>query len=340
VEHEPPGVAPYRVVLVPRLWLLSLTQRSRMNVGDALPIALEKALREGGLRDFSLRLQRPYKPLDHVCMYRESHLAFFSRWVEREGLYFHFEHGEDAKTPVVSDARPHAPPVGAPVRFMSSADTRGGVEAVTHLSVQRRVTAAEVTLRDYDPLNPTLDVSGHGAVDADGRGLIVPRRRGCDGLSRASTHARKHRTRPPRGAPALSLQSPASPSEGSTRPGPPSAPNPGRQPRGSPPTIRSPTSGARRPEPDIRSPGAVTPGWARWEGVGGCSPRRARPVIAGVGGCSPRRASPVIAGVGGCPAEPVTSPATRYYEPAPPAATTTAGPATGDAPSGSRSGST
>lgn len=172
VEHELPGAALYRVVLVPRLWLLSLTQRSRMYVGDPLPTVLEKALREGGLRDFSLRLQRPYKPLDHVCMYRESHLAFFSRWVEREGLYFHFEHGEDAETLVVSDARPYAPPVGAPVRFMSSADTRGGVEAVTHLSVQRRVTAAEVTLRDYDPLNPTLDVSGHGAVDADGRGEV------------------------------------------------------------------------------------------------------------------------------------------------------------------------
>ncbi|TAK27967.1 MAG: type VI secretion system tip protein VgrG [Myxococcaceae bacterium] len=172
VLHELPGAALYRVVVVPRLWLLTLTQRSRVYVGDALPAVLEKSLREGGLRDFSLRLQRSYKPLDHVCQYRESHFDFFSRWVEREGLYFHFEHGEDAETLVVSDARPYAPPVGAPVRFLSAADTRGGVEAVTHLSVRRRVTAAEVTLRDYDPLNPTLDLSGHGAVDPSGQGEV------------------------------------------------------------------------------------------------------------------------------------------------------------------------
>ena len=70
--------------------------------------------------------------------------------------------------------------------------------------------------------------------------------------------------------------------------------------RGRPPTIRSPTSGARRPEPDVRSPGAVAPGWARWEGVGGCSPRSARPATAGLGGCSPRSARPGTAGLGGC----------------------------------------
>lgn len=171
--HELPGAALYRAVLVPRLWLLSLTQRSRVYVGDALPAVLEKSLREGGLRDFALRLQRSYKALDHVCQYRESHLAFVSRWIERDGLYFHFEHGDDAETLVISDARPYAPPVGGPVRFMASADTRsGGVEAVTHLSVRRQVTPAEVTLRDYDPLNPTLDVQGHGAVDQHGRGEV------------------------------------------------------------------------------------------------------------------------------------------------------------------------
>ena len=172
VLHELPGAALYRVVLVPRLWLLTLTQRSRVYVGDALPVVLEKCLREGGLRDFSLRLQRTYKPLEHVCQYRESHFAFFSRWIERDGLYFHFEHGEHAETLVVSDARPYAPPVGGPVRFLSSADTRSGVEAITHLSVQRRVTATEVTLRDYDPLNPTLDLHGQANIDARGHGDV------------------------------------------------------------------------------------------------------------------------------------------------------------------------
>jgi type VI secretion system secreted protein VgrG len=172
VLHELPGAALYRVVIVPRFWLLTLTQRSRVYVGDALPAVLEKSLREGGLREFSLRLQKSYKPLDHVCQYRESHFAFISRWIERDGLYFHFEQGEEHETLVISDSRPYAPPVGGAVRFIASADTRSGVEAITHLSVKRNMTAAEVTLRDYDPLNPTLDVSGNGAVDARGKGEV------------------------------------------------------------------------------------------------------------------------------------------------------------------------
>jgi uncharacterized protein involved in type VI secretion and phage assembly len=201
-----------------------------------------------------------HSPLDRVCMYRESHRALFSRRVEREGLYFHFEHGEDAETLVVSDARPYAPPVGAPVRFMSSAYTRGAVEAVTHLSAQRRVTAAEVTLREYDPLNPTLDVSGHGAVDADGHGEV--RRFGDTFLN----------------------------------------PVEGRR-----------LAGLRAQE--------VTGTLAR-------SPASLAGAIAAMG---PTESIEV---------ELIEVELRETYEPAPPAATTTAGPATGDAPSGSRSGST
>ena len=164
LEHELGGAAVVRLVLVPRLWFLSLSERSRVFVGDALPAVLEKSLREGGLRDVAFRLQRSYRPLEHVCQYRESHLAFVSRWMEREGLYFHFEHGDEAETLVITDARPYAPAAEGPVR--------SGLEAVTALSVRRRAAPGDVLLRDFDPALPTMDVSGAAPVDRRGHGEV------------------------------------------------------------------------------------------------------------------------------------------------------------------------
>ncbi len=172
LEHELGGAAVVRLVLVPRLWFLSLSERSRVFVGDALPAVLEKSLREGGLRDVAFRLQRSYRPLEHVCQYRESHLAFVSRWMEREGLYFHFEHGDEAETLVITDARPYAPAAEGPLRFAASADVRSGLEAVTALSVRRRAAPGDVLLRDFDPALPTMDVSGAAPVDRRGHGEV------------------------------------------------------------------------------------------------------------------------------------------------------------------------
>jgi hypothetical protein len=65
--------------------------------GWAIPIdTLRAVLEQAGLASdtFELCLNGKYGEREHVCQYEESDLAFVERWIEREGMYYFFEHGE------------------------------------------------------------------------------------------------------------------------------------------------------------------------------------------------------------------------------------------------------
>ena len=123
VHHEPDGRAFLRAVLVPRLWRLTQTLHSRIFTQQTIPDILKKTLEDGGLTsaDYSLQLTGQYPPEEHVCQYRESHFDFLSRWMEREGLYYFFEQGDDGEKLVIADdksAHEALPP--APVRYFAA----------------------------------------------------------------------------------------------------------------------------------------------------------------------------------------------------------------------------
>jgi type VI secretion system secreted protein VgrG len=47
--------------------------------------------------DFKVALKNPsdYRKHSFVCQYQETHFAFISRWMEKEGLYYYFDHEPD-----------------------------------------------------------------------------------------------------------------------------------------------------------------------------------------------------------------------------------------------------
>ena len=75
------------------LFKLTLTRHSQVFVKDSggpdtVPKIIEEVLKAGGLTkgadwDFQLEKESVYKPLDHVCQFRESHYDFICRWMER-----------------------------------------------------------------------------------------------------------------------------------------------------------------------------------------------------------------------------------------------------------------
>jgi len=91
--HAVPGHSLIRTLLVPKLWLLGLSKHSRVFTKQALPDIIQFILEDNslGADDYELRLGG-YAPEEHVCQYRESDLDFLSRWMEREGIYYFFEH--------------------------------------------------------------------------------------------------------------------------------------------------------------------------------------------------------------------------------------------------------
>ena len=133
------------------------------------------------LDDARFELTASYAPLPHVCQYRESHFAFLSRRMEREGIYYFFEHGDARERLVVTDDRSfHQPLSSDPVRYTRvSGAGAAGVSGLRSFTCKQSTIAGSVEVRDHDYLRPALPARGAG--EGLGRG-----RRPCSSTARTS----------------------------------------------------------------------------------------------------------------------------------------------------------
>ncbi|NLC37331.1 MAG: type VI secretion system tip protein VgrG [Alcaligenaceae bacterium] len=91
----------YRITLVPRLWQLSLNYLNDVYLDEhRIPEIIQRTLERNGLRgpDIRLALKNPddYRQRSFICQYEETDLDFISRWMEQEGLYYFFDHEDEA----------------------------------------------------------------------------------------------------------------------------------------------------------------------------------------------------------------------------------------------------
>jgi type VI secretion system secreted protein VgrG len=153
--------------LVPALATLEASLHSRVFTHKSLPQILATVLEEGGFSsdDYELRLRDAYPVEEHVTQYRESDYAFLSRWMEREGLYYFFEHGERSeKLVIVDDPAAHARFSSKPVRFTASgADALRGA-GLTQASLRHALRPGVLTVADYDYTRPAMEMRSKAAV--------------------------------------------------------------------------------------------------------------------------------------------------------------------------------
>ena len=173
--HAADGYALFRAVLVPRLHQLRLGRHSRIFTKMSVPDVIEAILKDNGLSgvDYELRLQG-YEPEEHITQYRESDLDFLSRWMEREGIFYFFEHGEDGDKLVIADHLAYdEDPLGKPVRYHPQLGSdRSAGQSFRSFSARLSTLPTSVKLRDYDYAKPNLDVSGSAKVDDTGAGEV------------------------------------------------------------------------------------------------------------------------------------------------------------------------
>ncbi len=174
--HQWRDTALYRAVLVPRLWNLGISRHSRVFTDNTIPEILEAVLKFGGLEagSFELRLRGTYPTREHVFQYRESNLAFLTRWMDRLGMYYFFEAGDDGEKLVITDVKSsHAEARSDAVRYVpdSAADAMAN-DALDTFHCVRTALPATVKLLDYDHTKPTLDVSGSASVGTGGVGEV------------------------------------------------------------------------------------------------------------------------------------------------------------------------
>ena len=95
----------YRIVIRPKLWLLTRTSRCRFFQETTINDVIETVLKEHRI-DYQV-LSSSNKTVHEYCVqYRESDFDFISRLMEQEGLYYYFEaktQSEDARLDVDTD---------------------------------------------------------------------------------------------------------------------------------------------------------------------------------------------------------------------------------------------
>jgi type VI secretion system secreted protein VgrG len=149
----------YKVTIAPRLWKLRHRVRSRIFQAETAPQIVKKVLDEAGVEsEFALSTRCARR--DFCVQYRESDFAFVSRLLEEEGIFYWFKHREDGHVMVLADSAPSCPKLsrGNPIAYRE----RSGMVADEHIDsflFHREVRPTAVTLRDFNYLRPTADLT-------------------------------------------------------------------------------------------------------------------------------------------------------------------------------------
>jgi len=153
----------YRIVLVPRLWRLSLTHQSRVFQNASVPEIVRQVLQEAGLVGdaFRFALESSYPTRDYCTQYKETDLAFISRLLEYEGIQYFFEHGDEVEALVMTDRRGENPPVAGErsIIYRPGQGFAAPHEDTIHEFVFReQIVPGRVVLKDYNYRTPDADL--------------------------------------------------------------------------------------------------------------------------------------------------------------------------------------
>jgi type VI secretion system secreted protein VgrG len=162
----------YHAEVVPKIWLLTKTFRSRIFQNLSVPDILHEVLSGYDVR---FDLSRTYYPRNYCVQYHESDFAFASRLMEDEGIYYYFKHSESSHQMVVSDAPSSYPKVAGESSITFDPVPEGireGMRIRTWEKAQE-LRSAQYTVRDYcfemptgnlEESNPILDQVKVGTV--------------------------------------------------------------------------------------------------------------------------------------------------------------------------------
>lgn len=94
--------ATYKITLVPWLWLLTKNKNYHIYQNKSVLYILEEVLQSYPY-PVEYRCSREYPGLDYQVQYGESDFDFINRLLQEHGINYHFEHGQNELTLVLSD---------------------------------------------------------------------------------------------------------------------------------------------------------------------------------------------------------------------------------------------
>ncbi|MFT3772236.1 MAG: type VI secretion system tip protein TssI/VgrG [Minicystis sp.] len=176
VRWEAGGLSTYRLVIVPRAWLLTQGRRHRIFQMKSDLDIVRQVLSEAGVPFVSRASAPAHAPRTYRVQYAESDFAFVSRLMEDAGISYAFETQGDETVMVLDDA-PEGRAVGrGPLAFQDAPAPEA--RHATQLTVTQRARGAakQIQLRtnaiDLVP-GAITTVEGHPHRAVAGRSLLV-----------------------------------------------------------------------------------------------------------------------------------------------------------------------
>lgn len=167
----------YRAVLVPRMWQLSLYQASEAYLDtQSIVLTLDSMLKSvlNGSENYRFDLTGSYRNRDFVCQYQETHLDFFSRWLEKEGMCFYFDHDDSRDKLVVADDCILIPKEVIEVIYSPVDKPATGIvpNHVQNFVCRQKPLPKQVVLRGYNYLKASVDFKMTAPVSDNGIGEV------------------------------------------------------------------------------------------------------------------------------------------------------------------------
>ncbi len=166
----------YEAEIVPWLWFLGLSTDCRVFQNLSVLEIVEQVFDGLGYADYEIKCTRSYAPREYCVQYRETHLSFVSRLLEEEGIFYFFQHADDKHMLILADAPGAVEPCPGQTaaRFATQPGAWQGEDVVTAFVREHAVQTGKVTLRDYDYLQPALQLEGAVAGEGDQEAYDYP----------------------------------------------------------------------------------------------------------------------------------------------------------------------
>jgi type VI secretion system secreted protein VgrG len=153
----------YRATVVPWLWLLTLTENSKIFQDKSVPDIVEAVFQKRGFqkgKDYALRLRGSYDKRVYCVQYRETDFHFVSRLLEEEGIHYFFEHGKGQHTLVLADDAGENKPCSQQksARYERAAGGTTEEDLIQEFEKRMEVVSTACTLNDYNFEVPKTDL--------------------------------------------------------------------------------------------------------------------------------------------------------------------------------------
>lgn len=149
------GAYGYRALLVPRLAFAAQTADCRMFYQTTALTVIQTLLSENGVTDVSQQVNGTLPTRDYICQYNETDLAFITRLMEEEGLFYFFTFTASAHTLVIANANTAFSSIPDPIEAVSTGTTIGVINGWHRVAA---TAVGKVSLSDYDPVNPNTSL--------------------------------------------------------------------------------------------------------------------------------------------------------------------------------------